>query len=134
MSTTLAPAAADTPAAPGAAAAPQQQQQQQQQLAGETQLAYLCRNTQACVLRPYCFFVSWQGVLTLAYRGFPAPLAALKQAVPGFYGGLPKESPGSKWPKTRWACLACVCVRVCALGVLGVPGVGGGQCLQHCRS
>lgn len=34
----------------------------------ETQLEYLCRNTQACVLRPYCFFVSWQGVLTLAYR------------------------------------------------------------------
>lgn len=68
--------------------------------AGETQLEYLCRNTKACVLRPYCFFVSWQGVLTLAYRGFPQSLVDLKQQVTDFYGGLPRESPGSKWPKT----------------------------------
>jgi hypothetical protein len=67
----------------------------------ETQLDYLCSNTQACVLRPYCFFVSWQGVLTLAYRGFPQPLAQLKQQITDFYQGLPRESPGSKWPKTR---------------------------------
>jgi hypothetical protein len=67
----------------------------------ETQLEYLCRHTQACVLRPYCFFVSWQGVLTLAYRGFPAPLAQLKQQITDFFQGLPRESPGSKWPKTR---------------------------------
>jgi hypothetical protein len=72
---------------------------------GETQLEYLCKNTQACVLRPYCFFVSWQGVLTLAYRGFPQQLVQLKQQITDFYQGLPKESPGSKWPKTRcgWA-------------------------------
>lgn len=44
----------------------------------ESQLEYLCRQSSACVLRPYCFFVSWQGVLTLAYRGFPPALVGLK--------------------------------------------------------
>lgn len=73
--------------------------------ANETHLEYLTANTQACVLRPFCFFVSWQGVLTLAYRGFPAPLVALKQQITDFYQGLPKESPGSKWPKTSLASL-----------------------------
>eukprot|EP00879_Flechtneria_rotunda_P011304 GHRR01011809.1.p1 GENE.GHRR01011809.1~~GHRR01011809.1.p1 ORF type:complete len:303 (+),score=102.57 GHRR01011809.1:136-1044(+) len=71
----------------------------------DTQLEYLIKNTQACVLRPYCFFVSWQGVLTLAYRGFPKPLVALKEHISDFYPALPKESPGSKWPKTSLACL-----------------------------
>jgi hypothetical protein len=70
-----------------------------------THLEYLTRNTQACVLRPFCFFVSWQGVLTLAYRGFPAPLVGLKQQITDFYQGLPNESPGSKWPKTSLASL-----------------------------
>lgn len=74
-------------------------------LSQETHLEYLARNTQACVLRPFCFFVSWQGVLTLAYRGFPAPLVALKQQLTDYYQGLPKESPGSKWPKTSLASL-----------------------------
>lgn len=78
--------------------------------AKETQLDYLCRNTQACVLRPYCFFVSWQGVLTLAYRGFPQALVQLKQQITDFYGGLPKESPGSKWPKTRCVQYVYLCL------------------------
>lgn len=71
----------------------------------ETHLEYLTRNTQACVLRPYCFFVSWQGVLTLAYRGFPPQLVALKQQISDYYQSLPKESPGSRWPKTSLAAL-----------------------------
>lgn len=83
------------PAAPSVAAATD----------NETHVVYLTRNTQACVLRPFCFFVSWQGVLTLAYRGFPAPLVALKQQITDYYQGLPKESPGSKWPKTSLASL-----------------------------
>ncbi|KAF6251300.1 hypothetical protein COO60DRAFT_1561459 [Scenedesmus sp. NREL 46B-D3] len=69
----------------------------------ETHLEYLVRNTQSCVLRPYCFFVSWQGVLTLAYRGFPPALVSLKQQIGDFYQSLPKESPGSRWPKTSLA-------------------------------
>eukprot|EP00882_Tetradesmus_deserticola_P029489 GHRQ01033034.1.p1 GENE.GHRQ01033034.1~~GHRQ01033034.1.p1 ORF type:complete len:222 (+),score=63.81 GHRQ01033034.1:84-668(+) len=69
----------------------------------ETHLDYLLRNTQSCVLRPYCFFVSWQGVLTLAYRGFPPALASLKQQISDFYQSLSKESPGSRWPKTSLA-------------------------------
>jgi len=71
----------------------------------ETQLEYLVRNTQACVLRPFCFFVSWQGVITLAYKGFPQQLVELKQQLTDFYQALPKENPGSKWPKTSLGAL-----------------------------
>eukprot|EP00775_Hariotina_reticulata_P011186 gene11186-11336_t len=71
----------------------------------ETQLEYLVNNTQACMLQPYCFFVSWQGVLTLAYKGFPPALVSLKQQLTDFYPALPKESPGSRWPKTSLASL-----------------------------
>jgi hypothetical protein len=34
---------------------------------GETHLEYLARNTQACVLRPYCFFVSWCALRLLSF-------------------------------------------------------------------
>jgi hypothetical protein len=71
----------------------------------ETQLEYLVRNTQACVLRPFCFFVSWQGVITLAYKGFPQNLVELKQQLTDYYQALPKENPGSKWPKTSLGAL-----------------------------
>lgn len=56
-------------------------------------------------LQPFCFFVSWQGVLTLAYSGFTPELARLKQGIEQLQLGLPRESPGSKWPKTSLACL-----------------------------
>lgn len=68
---------------------------------GETRLEYLARQTSACLVTPKAFFVSWQGVLTLAYSGFPPQLAALKAALADAHGdALPKESPGSRWPKT----------------------------------
>lgn len=44
-------------------------------------------------------------MLTLAYRGFPTPLVELKAALSDYHDGLPKESPGSRWPKTSLACL-----------------------------
>lgn len=70
-----------------------------------TQLAYLVDQCTPCVLRPFAFFVSWQGVLTLAYRGFPEPLVALKAGLADYYGGLPEENPGSRWPKTSLGAL-----------------------------
>jgi hypothetical protein len=67
----------------------------------ETRLQYLARHTRPCLLTPKAFFVSWQGVITLAYSGFPPQLTALKSALADAHGdALPKESPGSRWPKT----------------------------------
>eukprot|EP01026_Neomeris_dumetosa_P069452 TRINITY_DN6867_c0_g1_i4.p1 TRINITY_DN6867_c0_g1~~TRINITY_DN6867_c0_g1_i4.p1 ORF type:complete len:239 (-),score=37.48 TRINITY_DN6867_c0_g1_i4:135-851(-) len=54
----------------------------------------------SCYLLPYSFFISWQGVLTLAYSGFPQPLLNLKQQLQQHCETLPPENPGSKWPKT----------------------------------
>ncbi|KAL3901746.1 MAG: hypothetical protein SGCHY_000374 [Lobulomycetales sp.] len=53
------------------------------------------------------FFVAWNGVLCLAFSGFPRPLAALKTALllhPG-----PPENFGSKWPKISLAALNDTC-------------------------
>ncbi|KAL4423042.1 hypothetical protein ABPG77_002076 [Micractinium sp. CCAP 211/92] len=54
----------------------------------------------ASCLEPAAFFVSWQGVLTLAYTGFTQPLINLKQRITAAHSSLPPENPGSKWPKT----------------------------------
>ncbi|PSC69962.1 plastid ribosomal S6 [Micractinium conductrix] len=90
-------AAVDTSAAPGAtpplaapAVAP---------LVGELEA------TAASYLEPEAFFVSWQGVLTLAFRGFTAPLVDLKQRIYAAHPSLPAENPGSKWPKSSLGCL-----------------------------
>jgi hypothetical protein len=74
----------------------------------ETRLAYLARQASPCLLTPKAFFVSWQGVITLAYEGFPPQLAQLKAALTdahGNDGALPKESPGSRWPKSSIGCV-----------------------------
>lgn len=55
-----------------------------------------------CFLQPYVFFVSWQGVLTLAFSGFPPALLELKGAISEACPELPQENPGSKWPKTTF--------------------------------
>lgn len=60
--------------------------------------------TQPCLLRPLGFMVSWNGVLCLAYSGYPPSLARLKQRMAAL-PGLPPEYPGSKWPKTSLAAL-----------------------------
>lgn len=59
----------------------------------------------ASLLRPQAFFVSWQGVLTLAYSGFTGALVELKQRITAAHPTLPPENPGSKWPKTSIGCL-----------------------------
>ncbi|KAG2448458.1 hypothetical protein HYH02_006350 [Chlamydomonas schloesseri] len=70
-----------------------------------SQLEYLISQTSPSLLRPLAFFVSWNGVLTLAYSGFPPALAALKQSVNDTVSGLPAEYSGSKWPKTSLGAL-----------------------------
>jgi len=61
--------------------------------------------TRACVLRPAQYFPAWQGVLTLCYTGLPPALADAKAHLAARYPHLPKENPGSMWPKTTVACL-----------------------------
>lgn len=59
----------------------------------------------ACELQPAAFFLAWQGVLTLAFLGWPPPLAAFKSAL-NAAGGLKAEGAGSKWPKATLAATA----------------------------
>lgn len=47
------------------------------------------------------FFVSWSGVLTLVYTGFPAPILKVKDSLHGQC--IANENPGSRWPKTSLA-------------------------------
>ncbi|CAE8736449.1 unnamed protein product [Polarella glacialis] len=56
-----------------------------------------------CLLEPCGFVVAWSGVLALRFSGFPPALAMLKERLEKAYGGLPKESPGSRWPKSTLA-------------------------------
>ena len=67
----------------------------------------LCACETACTLHPACFFVAWNGVLTLVYRGFPCSLARLKQRLAEAETslGLCGESFGSRWPKTTLGAL-----------------------------
>uniref|UniRef100_A0A7S3QKY1 Uncharacterized protein n=1 Tax=Dunaliella tertiolecta TaxID=3047 RepID=A0A7S3QKY1_DUNTE len=51
-------------------------------------------------LRPLQFFPAWQGVLTLAFSGFPPSFKKLKEEInENLAAAIPKESPGSMWPK-----------------------------------
>lgn len=68
-------------------------------------LPALISEAEACTLRPLEFFVAWQGVLTIAYSGFPPALCKLKRGINDMFSSLPKENPGSLWPKTSLACL-----------------------------
>eukprot|EP00892_Ulva_mutabilis_P004058 jgi/Ulvmu1/2023/UM120_0019.1 len=49
------------------------------------------------------FFVSWSGVLTLVYVGFPQAVLDLKARLDSTCPALLSEFPGSKWPKTSLA-------------------------------
>lgn len=66
----------------------------------QTPLEAVLAACHTCFLQPYVFFVSWQGVLTLAFTGFPPALVELKSNIYEACPELPPENPGSKWPKT----------------------------------
>jgi len=60
----------------------------------------------ATTLTPRQLFVAWNGVLTLAFDGFPPGLFKIKQSLNQQQQlHLPRESFGSKWPKTTLAAL-----------------------------
>lgn len=56
---------------------------------------------------PRELFVAWNGVLTLAYEGFPPELATVKSKLNSRQVelGLKEEGFGSRWPKTTLAAL-----------------------------
>ncbi|KAJ3060942.1 T-complex protein 1 subunit beta [Podochytrium sp. JEL0797] len=63
-------------------------------------LPALVASTQTTRLVPHTFFIAWNGVLTLAFTGFPAELVSLKDRISTEFGTtIPPENPGSKWPK-----------------------------------
>jgi hypothetical protein len=59
----------------------------------------------SCLLHPGAFFLAWQGVLTLAFSGWPPALAAFKASL-NAAGVLKSEGAGSKWPKATLAASA----------------------------
>lgn len=56
-------------------------------------------------LQACSFFITWQGVLSLVYTGFPVQVVALKDAIAKGCPELKAESPGSMWPKTSLGAL-----------------------------
>lgn len=57
------------------------------------------------ILTPRDFFVSWYGVLTLAYSGFTPSLMKIKNGIKINFPDLKSENEGSKWPKTTLGAL-----------------------------
>lgn len=49
---------------------------------------------------PREYFISWNGVPTLAYQGFSPTLLEIKKEIDDKKLGLKPENSGSKWPKT----------------------------------
>lgn len=59
----------------------------------------------ANMLLPKAFFVSWHGVMTMAYEGFSKGILDLKASLEARFPSLPSENEGSKWPKTTFGAL-----------------------------
>lgn len=51
------------------------------------------------------FFISWNGVPTLAYQGYPPSLLNVKKEINDRLPGLREENEGTKWPKTTLGAL-----------------------------
>lgn len=58
--------------------------------------------TQSTLLSACEFFLAWQGVLVLAFSGWPPSLASLKKELNAL-PLLPAENAGSRWPKATLA-------------------------------
>ena len=68
----------------------------------------LCDQLPPCQIFPHQLFVAWHGVITMMFRAFPEPIAALKRDL-NQLGELPDEGPGSRWPKMTIAALGPNC-------------------------
>ena len=51
------------------------------------------------------FFISWNGVPTLAYKGFSPVLLDIKEEINSRFSSLCKENSSSQWPKTTLGAL-----------------------------
>ncbi|KAJ3329269.1 hypothetical protein HDU76_008256 [Blyttiomyces sp. JEL0837] len=72
-------------------------------------ISTLIKSTPTCNLTPKAFFIAWNGVLTLAFEGFPSPIVNLKTTLnndPLLTKVLSPENSGSKWPKTTLGALS----------------------------
>lgn len=70
-------------------------------------LGQICSEVGISSLQPISFFVAWNGVFILVYDGFTDELLTLKTTLDKLYGSvLPKENPGSKYPKTTVGALS----------------------------
>ena len=83
LSATCPPPCSPPDAAPPAQVPPRDHQSIQRQIL----------EGQACLLRPMEFFISWGGLPTLAFAGFPTPLLTLKAR--GGAAGEGKRGPGA---------------------------------------
>jgi hypothetical protein len=61
----------------------------------------LLRKAKGFRLQPFRYMVSWNGVLVLAFTGFPGIVLKLKNGLNKFEH-LVKENPGSTWPKCKF--------------------------------
>merc|ERR1719474_1175332 len=60
--------------------------------------------TPTCYLKPKCFFVAWNSVITLVFGGWPEPVDTMKSELESS-ATVCKERYGSKWPKISLACV-----------------------------
>eukprot|EP01083_Nonionella_stella_P091223 254980_1 len=58
--------------------------------------------TPICYLKPKCFFVAWNSVITLVFNGWPEPICTMKREL-SQHGTLCREMFGSKFPKITLA-------------------------------
>eukprot|EP01084_Bolivina_argentea_P133055 234796_1 len=60
--------------------------------------------TPTCYLKPKCFFVAWNSVITLVFQGWPEPIDTMKRELASSCT-VCKEMFGSKFPKITLACV-----------------------------
>lgn len=68
-------------------------------------VADIVKNARKTKMKLGQFFISWNGVATLAYEGFTPSLLTIKKKIDAYVPGLCKENPGTKWPKTTLGAL-----------------------------
>lgn len=67
---------------------------------GASELHLAVQGGRPFLLRPRAFFISWSGVVTLAFSGWPSQAVALKERLAKRVGAAMRpENPGSLWPK-----------------------------------
>jgi hypothetical protein len=83
----------------------------------------VCSSSQS-VMRPLRFFVSWSGVVVLAYEGFSPALELLKHQLNSSFHSLPPENPGPRGEGVGHAFTSFLCgVRVEGGGGKGHRGI-----------